>query len=269
MRAGNQMTETIAFVSGKGGVGKTSLAVNSAIKLAMSGDKVGILDADFGLSNANIMMGVKAEKTISDLLSEKHTLDEIITHTHAGVKLIPGGSGTMDTLNLGSEERWKIIRALDPLEAELDYLIVDTPAGASDSSIELAAAVDKVIVILVGEPTSFMDAYAFIKALNLEKNVTNFSVIVNMANNQDTALKDFESFRKIVSKFLEVKLDLLGWLPGSKDVVQSIVARKPFILDEKSKRVVGKCLSNIVRNLIKAPSNKPTGVHFFSSKESA
>ena len=269
MRAGNQMTETIAFVSGKGGVGKTSLAVNSAIKIAMSGDKVGILDADFGLSNANIMMGVKAEKTISDLLSGKHTLDEIITHCHAGVQLIPGGSGTMDTLNLGSEDRWKIIRSLDPMEEVLDYLIVDTPAGASDSSIELAAAVDKVIVILVGEPTSFMDAYAFIKALNLEKNVTNFSVIVNMANSQDTALKDFESFRKIVSKFLEVKLDLLGWLPGSKDVVQSIVARKPFILDEKSKRVVGKCLSNIVRNLIKAPSNKPTGVHFFSSKESA
>jgi flagellar biosynthesis protein FlhG len=263
------MTETIAFVSGKGGVGKTSLAVNSAIKLAMTGDRVGILDADFGLSNANIMMGIKADKTISDFLSGKHTLDEIITHTHAGVQLIPGGSGTMDTLNLGSEERWKIIRALDPMEAGLDYLIVDTPAGASDSSIELAAAVDKVIVILVGEPTSFMDAYAFIKALNLEKNVTNFSVIVNMATHQDAALKDVASVRKIVSKFLEVQLEYLGWLPGSKDVVQSIVARKPFILDEKSKRVVGKCLSSIVRNLVKAPKNKPNGVHFFSSKERA
>tara|TARA_B100000767_G_C19670405_1_gene495037 strand:- start:302 stop:1093 length:792 start_codon:yes stop_codon:yes gene_type:complete len=261
------MTETIAFVSGKGGVGKTSLAVNSAIKLGMTGNKVGILDADFGLSNANIMMGVKAEKTISDLLSGKHTLDEIITHSHAGVQLIPGGSGTMDTLNLDSNERWKIIRSLDPMEEKLDYLIVDTPAGASDSSIELAAAVDKVIVVLVGEPTSFMDAYAFIKALNLEKNVTNFSVIVNMANNQDAALRDFENFRKIVSKFLEVQLELLGWLPGSKDVVQSIVARKPFILDEKTKRVVGKCLNNIVRNLLKAPRNKRNGVHFFGSEE--
>ena len=267
MRAGNRMTETIAFVSGKGGVGKTSLAVNSAIKLAMTKGTVGILDADFGLSNANILMGVKTEKTISDFLTGKHSLDDIITETHAGVKLIPGGSGTMDTLNLDSKERWKIIRSLDPLEAELDYLIVDTPAGASDSSIELAAAVDKVIVVLVGEPTSFMDAYAFIKALNLEKGVTNFSVVVNMANNENSAAKDFENFRKIVLKFLEVDLSLLGWLPGSKDVVQSIVARKPFILDEKSKRVVGECLSNIVRNMLKASKNNRNGVHFFSSKE--
>ena len=173
----------------------------------------------------------------------------------------------METLNLDSKERWKIIRSMDPLEEELDYLIVDTPAGASDSSIELAAAVDKVIVVLVGEPTSFMDAYAFIKALNLEKGVTNFSVVVNMANNENSAAKDFENFRKIVLKFLEVELTLLGWLPGSKDVVQSIVARKPFILDEKSKRVVGECLSNIVRNMLKASKNSRNGVHFFSSKE--
>ena len=263
MRAGNHMTETIAFVSGKGGVGKTSLAVNSAIKLAMTQGKVGVLDADFGLSNANIMMGVKAEKTISDFLSGKYPLKEIITDTHAG------GSGTMDTLNLDSKERWKIIRSLDPLEAELDYLIVDTPAGASDSSIEFAAAVDKVIVVLVGEPTSFMDAYAFIKALNLEKNITKFSVIVNMANSEEAAIKDFKNFRKIVSKFLQVEMNLLGWLPGSKDVVQSVVARKPFILDEKSKKIVGKCLSNIVKNLLKAPRNNRDGVHFFTSKERA
>ncbi len=119
----------------------------------------------------------------------------------------------------------------------------------------------------MGEPTSFMDAYAFIKALNLEKGVTNFSVVVNMANNENSAAKDFENFRKIVLKFLEVDLSLLGWLPGSKDVVQSIVARKPFILDEKSKRVVGECLSNIVRNMLKASKNSRNGVHFFSSKE--
>ena len=269
MRAGNHMTETIAFVSGKGGVGKTSLAVNSAIKLAMTQGKVGVLDADFGLSNANIMMGVKAEKTISDFLSGKYPLNEIITDTHAGVKLIPGGSGTMDTLNLDSKERWKIIRSLDPLEAELDYLIVDTPAGASDSSIEFAAAVDKVIVVLVGEPTSFMDAYAFIKALHFDKDITKFSVIVNMANSEEAATKDFENFRKIVSKFLQVEMNLLGWLPGSKDVVQSVVARKPFILDEKSKKIVGKCLSNIVKNLLKAPRNNRDGVHFFTSKERA
>ena len=154
------MVKSLAFVSGKGGVGKTCLAVNSAINLALMGLKVAVLDTDFGLSNANIMMGVKSDNTISDFLSGSHSFNDIVYNSHGGVKLIPGGSGTLDTLNLDTEQRWKIIRSLDALENNLDYLIVDTPAGASNSSIEFAAAVDQVVITVVGEPTSFMDAYA-------------------------------------------------------------------------------------------------------------
>lgn len=260
------MVKSLAFVSGKGGVGKTSLAINSAINLSLSGFKVAVLDADFGLANANIMMNVKADQTIADMLSGACALDDIIYHSHAGVKLIPGGSGTLDTLNLDTEERWKIIRSLDVLEDDLDYLIVDTPAGASNSSIEFAAAVDHVVITLVGEPTSFMDAYAFLKALHIEKNVINFSVIVNMAKSENTAFKDFKSFEKIALMFLPVKLSFIGWMPGSSDIVQSIIARKPFILDKKSKRSVGKCMDIITKNIQEISPQKRSGIHFFSSK---
>ena len=99
------MVKSLAFVSGKGGVGKTCLAVNSAINLALMGLKVAVLDTDFGLSNANILMGVKADNTISDFLSGSHSLDDIICNSHSGVKLIPVGSGTLETLNLDTVQR--------------------------------------------------------------------------------------------------------------------------------------------------------------------
>ena len=152
------------------------------------------------------------------------------------------------------------------MEDDLDYLIVDTPAGASNSSIEFAAAVDHVVITLVGEPTSFMDAYAFLKALHIEKNVINFSVIVNMAKSENTAFKDFKSFEKIALMFLPVKLSFIGWMPGSSDIVQSIIARKPFILDKKSKRSVGKCMDIITKNIQEISPQKRSGIHFFSSK---
>jgi flagellar biosynthesis protein FlhG len=260
----NSMVKSLAFVSGKGGVGKTSLAVNSAINLALMGFKVAVLDTDFGLSNANIMMGVKTENTISEFLSGSCMFEDVIYNSHGGVKLIPGGSGTLDTLNLDTQQRWKIIRSLDVLENELDYLIVDTPAGASDSSVDFASAVDNVVITLVGEPTSFMDAYAFLKALHIEKGVNSFSIIVNMAKNDTSAYKDFKSFEKIVLKFFPVQLTFIGWMPGSNDVVQSIIARKPFILDKNSKKHVGKCLDVITGNLQKIPLAKKPGIHFFS-----
>lgn len=260
------MVQSLAFVSGKGGVGKTSLAINSAVNLSLSGFKVAILDTDFGLSNANIMMDVRTDKTISDLLAGSCELDDVIYHSHAGVKLIPGGSGTLDMLNLDTEQRWKVIRSLDVMEDDLDYLIVDTPAGASNSSIEFAAAVDHVVVTLVGEPTSFMDAYAFLKALYMEKGTINFSIIVNMAKNENNAFKDFKSFEKIALMFLPVQLTFIGWMPGSNHVVQSIIARKPFILDKKSKKTVGQCMDLITKNLQNIPPQKKSGVHFFSSE---
>ena len=163
------MVKTIAISSGKGGVGKTSLAVNTSIKLSMQGMNVALLDADFGMANSHILLNQKVNKTVQDILEHSIDIEEVVHDTSSGLKLIPGGSGILELLNLDSKKRWEIIRSLDPLKDSLEYLIVDTPAGASDASLEFAAACDKVVVVLVPEPTSFMDAYAFIKALNMEK----------------------------------------------------------------------------------------------------
>jgi flagellar biosynthesis protein FlhG len=258
------MVKTIAISSGKGGVGKTSLAVNSSVRLSMEGKRVALLDADFGMANSHILLDQKVKNTVQDILEGNIGIDEVVHETSSGLQLIPGGSGILELLNLDSKKRWEIIRSLDPLQERLDYLIVDTPAGASDASIEFAAACDKVIVVLVPEPTSFMDAYAFIKALNIEKNLQNVSVVVNLAGNASGAKKSFESFKKIVTKFLSIEVEYAGWLPKSSLMASSIVARKPVILNKSLDRTLKESFNFIAKYFLDFEVEKSSGIKFFN-----
>ena len=167
-------------------------------------------------------------------------------------------------LNLDSKKRWEIIRSLDPLKNSLDYLIVDTPAGASDASLEFAAACDKVVVVLVPEPTSFMDAYAFIKALNMEKNFQSVSVVVNLAANASAAKKSFDSFKKIVTKFLSIDIEYAGWLPKSNLMASSIVSRKPVILNKSLDKTLKKNFTDIANYFLNLEEEKSSGIKFFN-----
>jgi len=257
------MVSTIAIASGKGGVGKTSLAVNCAVKLSMDQKRVALLDADFGLANAHIMLDQKVSASINDFLDGTCKIDQVVHEATSGLKLLPGGSGVLEVMNIDSKKRWEVIKSLDYLENEIDYLFVDTPAGASDSSIEFAAACDKIIIVLVGEPTSFMDAYAFIKALNLEKNVEKVSIVVNMAQSAKDAEGSFSSFQKIVCQFLDIELSYLGWLPMSKVISNSILARKPFVLNSKTDAHLNLRLSDIVKNIEQTPSCATNSIRFF------
>ena len=257
------MVETIAIASGKGGVGKTSLAVNCAVKLSEEEKRVGLLDADFGLANAHIMLDQKVTSSISDLLDGTSDINELVHLTSTGVKLLPGGSGVLEVMNIDSEKRWQVIKSLDYLENELDILFVDTPAGASDSSIEFAAACDKIIIVLVGEPTSFMDAYAFIKALNMEKNVDNVSIVVNMAKSAADAANSFKSFEKIVLQFLEVTLNFAGWLPQSQVISNSIVARKPYVINKKTNINLNLRIEEIIKKVSEASQITSSSIRFF------
>jgi flagellar biosynthesis protein FlhG len=257
------MVETIAIASGKGGVGKTSLAVNCAIELSAQKNLVGLLDADFGLANAHIMLDQKVNSSIIDLLDGKSSIADLVHVTPSGVKLIPGGSGVLDIMNIDSKKRWEVIKSVGYLRNDLDFLFVDTPAGASDSSIEFAAACDKIIIVLVGEPTSFMDAYAFIKALSIEKNIDSVSIVVNMANDAADALNSYNSFQKIVLKFLSIELKFVGWLPQSKAISNSIVARKPFVLNKKANGNLALCIADILKKVKEAGTVKSNSIKFF------
>ena len=256
------MAISIAVASGKGGVGKTSIAVNLALSLTSTGGRVALLDADFGLANSHILLGVNPRKTVQDFLESNATLPEIVSTGPLGLKFISGGSGLTNMLNIEKASRYSLIRSMEPLENEVDFLVVDIPAGASDSSIAFVSASDRILVVLVGEPTSFMDAYTLIKAANLEMGVKNFSIVVNMAENSHQAKIHFEKFQAIATRFLEVNVNFAGAIPFSRKMRESVVKRKPLVLQngESMEKSAFKDLSMAIQ---KPFENTIDGIRFF------
>jgi len=260
------MVRTIAVASGKGGVGKSSVSVNCAVLLAKLGFKVALLDADFGMANCHIMLDQKVDNSLQDVLENGTAIENITYETASGVTLIPGGSGIIELLNLDAAKRWQIINSLEPIKSDVDFLIVDTPAGGSDASIEFAAACENLVIVLVGEPTSFMDAYSFIKAIYMEKNYARVSVLVNLSASENDAVRSFSSFKDIVTKFLDVELEYAGWLPNSTEMKNSILTRKPVVLQNKpNDKTLHKNFHDVVEQLQNLQPCSLTGVQFFGS----
>jgi flagellar biosynthesis protein FlhG len=168
-------------------------------------------------------------------------------------------------LNLDKKTRYQTIRLFDEIADETDMLIADVPAGASDSSIAFVSAADKVLIVLVGEPTSFLDAYSLIKVAHLEAGLSNFSVVVNMTQSEAQAKAHFEKFNSIAQKFLDVNLHYVGHLPLSTRIRQSIVSRKPISIDAKDSRE-NACFQRIAKNLLNSPKNDIGRVRFFDQQ---
>ncbi len=257
------MPISISIASGKGGVGKTSIAVNLALTMAALGSRVTFLDADFGLANAHLLMGYNPAKTVRNAISGKSDLRESITKGPLGIQLISGGNGLLDLLNLDQSTRFNLIRSFDPLASECDVFFVDVPAGASDSSLSFVNASDKVVIVLVGEPTSFMDAYTMVKAAAVEGGVKEFSFVINMADNENQAKDTFNKFRKTTSKFLDVNLQYLGYLPHSRALRTSIVKRNPLVVTN-SKCRESLLFKSISKALLSSPNNVTSGITFFN-----
>ena len=257
------MSNSIAVASGKGGVGKTTVAVNLALTLSQMGSKIALMDADFGLANAHILLGINPKKTIRDVLKNDMAVEDVIETGPQGLKFISGGNGLIDILNIEKNSKYQLIRSLDPIERYTDTLIVDIPAGASENSMTFASAVDKLVIVLVGEPTSFMDAYTFIKTASLDYNLHNFSIIVNMADSEKTAGETFKKFQTIVGKFLDVNLTFAGGILRTKKIQNAIIRKLPVVLDQEAE-LEKLAFQRLSKNIIKAGENRHNGIRFFS-----
>lgn len=260
------MTVSISIASGKGGVGKTNCAVNLAISLSRLGKKVVLFDTDFGMANAHILLGTNPKHTAADFLKGQAKLDDILCEAPLKVKFIAGGSGLLELLNINNETRYKMLQSLSSLEGEIDYLIVDTPAGASDSTLFFTSATSVPLIVLVAEPTSFLDAYALIKAAHIEKGLKEFSVVVNMANSASSAKQNFNKFSEICGRFLDVKLTYTGMVPQSSAIRKSIVKRKPIAASMPGS-VEAKAFMKIAEAIQLAPHNKLDGIRFFNEEQ--
>ena len=205
--------QVIAIASGKGGVGKTSVSVNLATAMAMSGKQTMLLDGDLGLANVDVMLGLQPTCNLAHVIEGKCTLEETILQGPAGLMVIPASSGRKNMAELNRVENAGLIRAFSELSRPLDVLVVDTAAGIADSVISFTQAAQEVIVVICNDPSSLTDAYALIKVLNRDHGVERVQVLANMVQNLTEAKEVHESLRRVAERFLDVTLNFMGFVP--------------------------------------------------------
>jgi len=192
----------IGVASGKGGVGKTATSVNLAVSLALRGQKVMLFDADLGLANAQLALGCTTEFNFSHVLSGEKTLDEIIVTTRQGIRLVPGASGVQKLASLGASEAAAIVQVFSSIEEEIDYLIVDSAAGISNSVLTFMQASQRRLIVLRDEPSSIADAYGTIKVLVKDCNLDEIYVVPNMVESQAAGYQLYKRLNEVCQKFL-------------------------------------------------------------------
>ncbi|MGQ0621030.1 MAG: MinD/ParA family protein [Panacagrimonas sp.] len=214
--------QVIAVTSGKGGVGKTSVSVNLATAMAMSGKQVMLLDGDLGLANVDVMLGLQPSYNLAHVLDGQCTLDDTILEGPAGLMVVPASSGKKNMAELTRAENAGLIRAFSELVRPLDVMIIDTAAGIADSVITFTQAAQEVIVVICNDPSSLTDAYALIKVLNRDHGVERVQVLANMVQNLTEAKEVYDNLRRVAERFLDVTLNFIGCVPQDEWLKRAI-----------------------------------------------
>jgi flagellar biosynthesis protein FlhG len=241
-------TRIVTVTSGKGGVGKSSVSVNMALAIARTGKKVLLLDADLGLANINVMLGVIPKYNLYHVVKGTKNLNEIIIKTPEGLDLIAGASGYSILANLNITEREKLIHEFENLPV-YDLMIIDTGAGVGANVIGFTLPADEIIVVTTPEPTAITDAYGIIKSIVLQSSDKNIKLLVNRVSSSLEARKVLERVVNISNQFLNVKVDSAGYIFEDEYVSKSIRQQKPFVL-EYPKSKASACIQLIAGKLI-------------------
>lgn len=246
----------IAVTSGKGGVGKTTISLNLALQFQEQGKKVVILDADFGLANVEVMLGIRPKYSMADLVFGDRTIEEIVTEGPLGIGFISGGSGVQDLVNLDTPSLKKMITKLVKLDSMYDVVIIDTGAGIADSVIEFVLSSPEVLLVVTPEPTSITDAYSLLKAVNRKKEFNrerkSIKVVTNRVRNVDEGKEIYDKISIVVSKFLNIKLEYLGYIPVDKRLSSAVIEQKPISISTPDSEPVVR-IRNICNKLLDVP----------------
>lgn len=224
-------TQVITVTSGKGGVGKTNVVANTAIALAQGGKRVLVLDADLGLGNIDILLGLTPKYTLEHVLNRVCRLEDIALKGPSGIMVLPASSGIPRLTTLTEAEQLLLQEELERLASAMDVLLIDTGAGISSTVTYFAAAAQSIIVVVSPEPTSLTDAYALMKVMLRQYRERRFHVLVNMAKSPKEAAQVFAKLETAVSRFLHVSLDYLGCIPLD-DYVPLAVTHQRAVIDE-------------------------------------
>lgn len=227
MRVGD--ARIIAVSSGKGGVGKTNLTVNLAIALSKKGKKVTILDADLGLANIDILLGLIPRYTLTHVIKMEKQLSDIMIDGPNGISIVSGGSGVMDLVDLNEAELHRLIDSMEQLNNNSDYILIDTGAGLNQSVLSFIQAAQELVVVVTSDPTSITDAYALIK--NISELDVSVKVVVNRVESNKEGHEVFNKLNTAAEKFLDLELKSIGYIYEDQNVKKSVKRQIPFILE--------------------------------------
>jgi flagellar biosynthesis protein FlhG len=247
----------IAVTGGKGGVGKTNISVNLGVAMAELGRRVMLLDADLGLANIDVLLGLHANRNISHVMSGECGLNEIMVLGPKGLRVVPGASGLQQMAELSPSEHAGLIHAFSEVSGDVDVLLIDTAAGISDLVVSFSRAAQEQIVVVCDEPASITDAYAIIKLLNREHGVGRFRILANMVKSVQEGKDLFSKMCRVTDQYLDVMLSYMGSIPYDEQLRKAVKSQRPVVEAYPRSRV-----AQAFKNLAKRADNwpVPTGV---------
>ena len=272
-RASRTRSRVVAIASGKGGVGKTNLSVSLAATLAQMGRRVTLLDADFGLANADVLAGVTPRGRIDEVVSGERPIRDILVETPGGFRLAAGASGVAKLVDAGAQTARAIVSRLERLERDADLVLIDCAAGIGRPVLAMLLAADMPIVVVTPEPTSITDAYGLIKAGRLEADRAGRAFTpqlwVNQASDEREALAVYEKISKVGQRFLGSPIGMIGWTPSDASVREAVRRRAPVALMAPGKpaaKSIRRTAEELTRRLELRPAEPADGGGGFFSR---
>ena len=254
-QAGRPRTRVFAITSGKGGVGKTTIVANLGLALSKLGHKVLILDADWGLGNQDVLLGIAPKYNLSHVIAGQKSIPEIILNGPCGMKILPASSGVQELTRLTNAQKIRVLSELDLLSDSTDVLLIDTAAGISSNVMDFNVAAQEILVVVSPEPTSLTDAYALMKVLSLKYAEAHCKLVVNFAGSNQEAREIYRQLNLVVEKFLNITVEYTGCILYDKMVPQSIKKQK-IVTDLYPSARASRCFKTLAKKLDESPQSK-------------
>ncbi len=249
-RGGSGRCRVIAVTSGKGGVGKTNVSVNLALAFARKGLRVLVMDADLGLANVDVLLGLIPQFTLVHVLQGLKTLPEIVTEGPENIRLVAAGSGGVQELaNLNDSQRERFLQGLAELQKESDIMIIDTGAGLHRNVLAFVLAADEALIVTTSEPTALMDAYGMIKVLHIEKKDPVIRLLVNLAGSAAEAEEAGKKLVLLAKRFLNLEVEYLGYIPRDMAMIRAVREQRP-VLQNQATSPSGQSLTRLAEALL-------------------
>lgn len=241
-------TRVITITSGKGGVGKTNFSINLSLALISYGHKVILLDADLGLANIDVVLGISPAYNLYHVIKGEKTINEVITEGPMGLKVIAGGSGIQELANLRKGLVESFIDSLEGLEGDADFLLIDTGAGLSRNVMRFVFAADEVLLVTTPEPTAITDAYGLVKTMLSKRKSGTVHLVVNQVASSQEADLTANKLLTVADRFLKYKIDKLGFILADPMVSKAVMSQEPFIL-KYPKSAASQCVFRLAARL--------------------